>query len=265
MTRHDRGRRRRGFTLVELLVVIGVIALLIAILLPALNKARRQARAVACMSNLRQLGIAYQEYLVAHRNRSFPFFGGMALGDRTFDNMWPALLRSYHGNDDRVRLCPEAAESSRSVTWGGTFQAWWFGPHTTDTTGSYGFNFQLYKPLPNTREYPGWFEPSDDQNPVRYTWWRMPAKGVSSSAIPVWFDCVSHHATPHHTEAVLPFLATRPNAHAYQMSYVALPRHGRAVNVGFYDTHVERVELPRLWQLKWASDFVPQKGMVVPW
>jgi prepilin-type N-terminal cleavage/methylation domain-containing protein len=72
---------QRGFTLVELLVVIGIIALLISILLPAINSARRQAGSAACLSNVRQMMAATLMYANDNKN---------TLPDATFDNM-PSL------------------------------------------------------------------------------------------------------------------------------------------------------------------------------
>ena len=63
---------RRGFTLVELLVVIGIIALLISILLPALGKAREQGRTIKCLSNLRQLGMAFAAYTAQNKGSICP-------------------------------------------------------------------------------------------------------------------------------------------------------------------------------------------------
>jgi prepilin-type N-terminal cleavage/methylation domain-containing protein/prepilin-type processing-associated H-X9-DG protein len=61
--RISRGRERRGFTLIELLVVIAIIAILAAILFPVFARARENARRASCQSNMKQLGLAYHQYL----------------------------------------------------------------------------------------------------------------------------------------------------------------------------------------------------------
>ena len=61
-------RRSKGFTLVELLVVIGIIALLVSILLPAMNRAREAAQRTACLSNIRQLGTAFRIYGITYKD-----------------------------------------------------------------------------------------------------------------------------------------------------------------------------------------------------
>jgi prepilin-type N-terminal cleavage/methylation domain-containing protein/prepilin-type processing-associated H-X9-DG protein len=121
-------RKRHAFTLVELLVVIGIIALLIAILLPVLSRAQKQARQAACLSNQRQLIMAL--FMYCHENKGvFPggpghayyngtltFFNGLASWDTNAFNPYscnqdeksgPTFLAKYVSNSKKIPACPE--------------------------------------------------------------------------------------------------------------------------------------------------------------
>lgn len=98
-----RNKTRNGFTLVELLVVIAIIGILVALLLPAVQKARASARRMQCSSRMRQVGIGLHGFANTHNGR-LPEVRGHGFPD---EESWIFTLAPYLEDVDQMRICPD--------------------------------------------------------------------------------------------------------------------------------------------------------------
>jgi prepilin-type N-terminal cleavage/methylation domain-containing protein/prepilin-type processing-associated H-X9-DG protein len=238
-----------AFTLIELLVVIAVIALLMATLLPVLGRTRRQAKALACQSKLRQWGIDLYAYVAEYDGR-LPFSmyqGEDYLG--VLGAMWNRELQHGKGCTDML-LCPMATRPPKDA-WGqfsregATFRAWreqlvvgqiWMN-------GSYGWNMCV-----GTR--PGGIWPSEPA-----CWTTVDVR--QAPRIPVFFDCTAVMFFPGANPAADPSLGPPPQCEDSEdrstaSRCVCINRHDGGINMCFLDSSVRKVGLKELWTFKWA-------------
>jgi type II secretory pathway pseudopilin PulG len=236
--------KRRALTLVELLVVIGVITLLIAFLLPALSNARKHARTVTCLSNLRTLQLSFVNYFVnVNDSQSFHGGNGGIVANFAQDLWMDDLIRA--GTTPVIRFCPEAMElaplgAGNLLQAGTAHTAWTWVNYRTNVqlSGSYAFNGWLYGDL--------WR--ADQPAVILPRMWK--------DDVPVFCDSMWVDASPSSTDSPpvdLYLGASGP----YDMERICLDRHHMAINVAFLGGTVQTVKLEDLWTLRWNNGFTP--------
>lgn len=258
-------RKAAGFTLMELLVTIAVIAILAALLLVGIGAAWRKVHQVKCVGNLRQLVTCALIYAQDNNGRppgrrhpAYP------------DGDWMGTLRDYY-KADKVRVCPTAPlrDPNRPPQiqngQGSADKAWvrWTSDRRTMFFGSYAYN--------------GWFFDSNDPRDGFGAFWLENEMRVNSSATtPIFSDANWGSAWPHVEHR--PYfnlytgqpLEVRPNS----MARLIISRHGisprraprkitageklpGAINLGMYDGHVELARLETLWNFTWHRGWTP--------
>jgi prepilin-type N-terminal cleavage/methylation domain-containing protein len=234
---------KRGFTLIELLVVIAIIALLMAVLMPSLQRSRKQAKTLMCQSQLKQWGLIFSMYTQDNQERLPTWL-------ESGSNWWPMQLKniwSHYRQSDPLFVCPRANKPKPVLNQGGshdwsngsTFEAWTLvnKEHNVRVDGSYGVNPWCQFPA----------ESAENQN----LYWKT-ALVKTASQVPMVMDSMSWWANSGTADPLPPAQEDQWVSGTLQS---CISRHEGTVNGLFMDWSIRKIPLKQLWTFKWHPQF----------
>lgn len=277
--------KRKGFTLIELLVVISIIGLLMAIMMPALGKARKMAQAVVCGTNLKQWGTIWSCY-------NADYDGSYSTGiprkpDGTMDTTksvrgeWAQAIIPYMNEKLDIFTCPSTKDPPNGDQYGTAkythkVKAYDLNSDIRVDRTSYGANLWMYNISPDF--------PKDEIQKRPLSWhWRTAYKVKNAANAPLMLDAIYVGGGPmreggQNRDKNLPpkyepaysndFLQNwNPGC---EMANFTVNRHNKAVSAVFMDGSARKVKLKELWELKWHRNYntngkLPDWDTAAPW